>query len=167
MTYSQQPTGTGYETSDEVVHSPFVSAVRDDFEFDQAMMGAYEFEPGSGPARATVATRPLLRAPRVMQVPGGFVPPGYKLVPLSGNGEAGMSTAKKIAIFVAVVLVAGAIIYYVKQRKGKTAPAALTPAQAVKKMPTSRLARNLYARLAKNGKASRDVLVALDEIAEE
>lgn len=164
MTYAQRHVPIGSVTSDEITYSPFVSA--DEDEFDASMMGAYEFTSPSAMSATAIEMRAMPQQ-RVMQVPGGYVPPGYKLVPLSGDGSTGMSTGKKVAIIVAIIVAIGVVVYYVKQRKGKSSKPALTPTQAVKKLPTSRLAQNLYARLAKNGKATRSTLAALDKIAQE
>jgi len=165
MTYRQHNVPVGSVTTDEITYSPFVSADEDDF--DASMMGAYEFTHGAPAAAIDARALPQVQRQRVMQVPGAYVPPGYKLVPLSGDGSTGMSTAKKVAIVIAVIVAIAGIIYYVQRNKGKGAKAALTPTQAVKKLPTSRLAQNLYARLAKNGKATRSTLAALERIAEE
>jgi hypothetical protein len=107
---------------------------------------------------------------RVMHVSNYMPPPGYKLVPLGvDDGSTGMSAGKKVMIILAVIAAIGAIVYYIKKNKGKGkgASAEMTPTQAVKKLPTSRLAQNLYARLAKNGKASQGVLAALNQISQE
>jgi hypothetical protein len=165
-----------------------VSAGDDDYE-DAMMMGSYDFA-GAPPlmpqayapmmmsqsqrmqaqaqAQAQAPMPMMMPQRRVMHVSNYMPPPGYKLVPLGvDDGSTGMSTGKKVMIVLAVIVVIGAIVYYIKQNKGRGAKAEITPTQAMKKLPTSRLAQNLYARLAKNGKASRGVLSALGQIAQE
>lgn len=169
MTYSDRQPPPGSVTSEELAYSPYASAEHD---FDATMMGAYEFAGATPlfPSEYVPTSMPIALPPRrVMQMPNYAPPPGYKLVPLSDSSgpRAGMTRGQKIVIAVVVVLVIGAVVYYIRQRKGKVSKAAITPTQAVKKLPTSRLAQNLYARLAKNGKASRGVLSALDKIAQE
>lgn len=160
MTYGRSPVLPGSITPEEINYSPFIAS---DEDYIASMGGSYEHANGA-PYAPT-----MMQPPRVMQMPGNYAPPpGYKLVPLSGDSSTGMSKAQKIAIVVAVIIVIGAIVYYVKQNKRKTSKPALTPTQAVKKLPTSRLAQNLYARLAKNGdKGSRRVLAALDKLDEQ
>jgi hypothetical protein len=43
----------------------------------------------------------------------------------------------------------------------------VTPSQAIKKLPTSRLAQNLYQRLARNGKGTKGVMTALNQLSQE
>jgi len=169
MTYNIRRLPPGSVTPDEITYSPYATAGDD---FDASMMGAYEFAGAAPlfPLESQYTTMPMPQAQparqqtRIMQMPSYAPPPGYKLVPLGGDSSTGMSAGKKVAIIVAAIVIIGAIIYYVRQNKGKTSPARITPTQAVKKLPTSRLAQNLYARLAKNGKASRSTLAALDKL---
>lgn len=190
MTYATRPVLAGSVTQEEIEHSPFVSAGDDDYE-DAMMMGSYDFA-GAPPlmpqayapmmmsqsqraqaqpqAHAQVPMPMMMPQRRVMHVSNYMPPPGYKLVPLSGGGDdsTGMSTGKKVMIVLAVIAAIAAIVVYIRKNgKGKASKPLLTPTQAVKKLPTSRLAQNLYARLAKNGKASRGVLAALNQISQE
>lgn len=187
MTYATRPVLAGSVTQEEIEHSPFVSAGDDDYE-DAMMMGSYDFAGAPplmpqayAPMMMSQSQRMQAQSPmpmpmpmmmpqrRVMHVSNYMPPPGYKLVPLSGDGSTGMSTGKKVMIVLAVIAAIAAIVVYIKKNKGKGkgASAEMTPTQAVKKLPTSRLAQNLYARLAKNGKASRGVLAALNQISQE
>jgi len=175
VTYAKLQAPMGSITPEEITYSPFVPAGD---EFDAYAMDAYEFAGAPPlfpptfmqptPMQSSMPMQAPLQRHRVMQMPGSYVPPpGYKLVPLGVDESTGMSTGKKVAIIVAVIIAIGAVIYYIKQNKKKTSKPDLTPTQAVKKLPTSRLAQNLYARLAKNGKASRGMMVALGQIAQE
>lgn len=172
MTYGRTQVPAGSVTPEEINYSPFVPS---DEDYIASMGGSYEGAGGAPYApmgmqqfytnNAPYAPRGMQQ--RVMQMPESYAPPpGYKLVPLSGDSSTGMSNAKKVAIVVAVIIVIAGIVYYLKTR-AKTSKPAVTPTQAVKKLPTSRLAQNLYARLEKNGKGSRSVLAALDKLATE
>jgi len=159
MTYGRMQVSAGSITPEEINYSPFVAS---DEDYIASMGGSYEYANG-----APYAPMAMPQQSRVMQMPGSYVPPpGYKLVPLSGDSSTGMSNAKKVAIVVAVIIVIAGIVYYMKTRSKASKPV-VTPAQAVKKLPTSRLAQNLYARLEKNGKGSRSVLAALDKLSNE
>lgn len=161
MTYDQRYIPTAPVTSEEIVYSPYANG--DDF--DASMMGTYTSDRAQSVMSSPYA--PALASHQNRVMPNYVPPPGYKLVPLGVNESTGMSTAKKVAIVVAVIIAIGVIVYYVQRDKKKSSKAVITPTQAVKKLPTSRLAQNLYARLAKNGKASRGVMAALGQIAQE
>ena len=94
--------------------------------------------------------------------------PGYKLVPLSGDGPSkGMTRGQKILAVIVVIGIVAAIVYMVRKSKSTTAKEPVTPSQAIKKAPTARLAKNLYERLARNGKGTRSVMTALSQLSEE
>lgn len=162
MTYDKRYIHTAPITSEELVYSPYA----DGDDFDASMMGTYTSDRAQPVMSFPHAPSFVSHQNRVM--PNYVPPPGYKLVPLGAvDGGTGMSAAKKTAIVVAVIIAIGAIIYYVQRSKKKSSKTSLTPTQAVKKLPTSRLAQNLYARLAKNGGATRGTLAALERIAQE
>ena len=168
MTYAKIPSAGG-TAPDAQPFSPFMPDVSS---LGMGVMGSYAV-PGQ------YAYSPLVTNSVPAQLPVSYdssmagddyyaLPPGYKLVPL-GNDEQrrGMSTGAKIAVAVVVALLIAAIYYVAKKSKEQKEKPSLTPAQAIKKLPTSRLAQNLYKRLEKNGSTSKSVLNALDKIAQE
>lgn len=174
MTYSYNKAAPP-PTRDEVTYSPFVPA---DVDISSSLMGTYEVFgppmtvpafPTQMPGYRAQAIEPIVYVPPPEQY-SAQPPPGYKLVPLSGDTPSrGMTRGQKIVTALVVIGIVAAIVYLVRKSKGEkeTAKAPLTPTQAVKKLPTSRLAQNLYQRLTRNGKGTRGMLKALDELSQE
>lgn len=162
MTYARN-TGATPPTQDELTYSPFVPASADT---SSGMMGAYEvFGP---PMSAPAFPPPVQGLPSFVGSYAPEVPPGYKLVPLSGDNQSkGMTRGQKILAALVVIGIVAAIIYMVRKNKGTTEKEPITPSQAVKKLPTSRLAQNLYQRLARNGKGTKGVMTALSQLSQE
>jgi hypothetical protein len=158
--------GAAQPTPDELAYSPFIS---ESTSATSGMMGTYEVfgPPTSYPAFPTASPPPSL-PPSLMGSYAYEAPPGYKLVPLSGEGSSrGMTRGQKILAALVVIGIVAAIVYMVRKSKGKGAKEPVTPSQAIKKLPTSRLAQNLYQRLARNGKGTRGVMTALSQLSEE
>ena len=176
MTYSRTPVTTP-PSNDEVAYSPFTPDSLDNY---ASTMGHYEVFGPPVPALAfptqvasarAPAYQPVYQAPTYTAPSQEYqTPPGYKLVPLSGdNGSSkGMTRGQKVLAALVVVGIVAAIVYLVRKYKS-AAPEKepLTPTQAVKKLPTSRLAQNLYQRLQRNGKGTKGVLTALDKLSQE
>ena len=172
MTYSRNKEAPP-PTRDEVTYSPFVPA---DLDTSSSLMGTYEVfgTPASVPAFPAQMTgyrapaiEPIVYVPP-MEDYSMQPPPGYRLVPLSGEGSSrGMTRGQKVVAALVVIGIVAAIIYLVRKNKKEAVKEKLTPTQAVKKLPTSRLAQNLYQRLARNGKGTRGMLKALDELSQE
>lgn len=171
MTYSRNREAPP-PTRDEVTYSPFVPA---DLDINSSMMGAYEVFGPPMPVPAFPIQASIHRAPATEPIV--YLPPsepyapahhGYRMVPLSGDGPSrGMTRGQKVIAALVVIGIVAAIIYLVRKNKKEAVKEKLTPTQAVKKLPTSRLAQNLYQRLARNGKGTRGMLKALDELSQE
>lgn len=162
MTYARN-SGATPPTRDEVMYSPFVPASEDT---SSGMMGTYEvFGP---PTSAPAFPPPMHGLPSFVGSYTPEVPPGYKLVPLSGDSQSkGMTRGQKILAAIVVIGIVAAIVYMVRKTKRKAEKEPVTPSQAVKKLPTSRLAQNLYQRLARNGKGTKSVMTALNQLSQE
>jgi hypothetical protein len=162
VTYARDR-GATPPTRDEVIYSPFVPASADT---SSDMMGAYEV---FGPPTSAPAFPPRVQG--LSSSVGYYAPevsPGYRLVPLSSEGSSkGMTRGQKILAALVVVGIVAAIIYMVRKSKSKASKEPVTPSQAIKKLPTSRLAQNLYQRLARNGKGTKGVMTALNQLSQE
>lgn len=172
MTYSRNKEAPP-PTRDEVTYSPFVPA---DLDTSSSLMGTYEVfgPPAPVPAFPTQAHghhAPAIEPIVYVPPPDMYTaqpPPGYKLVPLGNDSSSrGMTRGQKVIAALVVIGIVAAIIYLVRKNKSEAPKEKLTPTQAVKKLPTSRLAQNLYQRLARNGKGTRGMLKALDELSHE
>ena len=152
-----------YEIDTERVFSPFAgSGYGHEYEYGYA--SNYTL-----PALSHAPVTEALRLPPVPQTTIMRIPPGYKLVPM-GNSEKNESGAskKKILLIAGLVIVAGIVIYMMmKNSKRKASASPKTPSQAIKKLPTARLARNLYQRLARNGTATDSMLAELEQLSKE
>lgn len=144
-----------YEIDTERVFSPFSG---------YGYASNYQGAPASQSYVADDAYQPASNHLPVMRIP-----PGYKLVPIgSTSGSDSANRNKKLMIIAGVVIIAGIVIYMMmKNRKRRAASSGSTPSQAIKKLPTARLARNLYERLARNGSATESTMAELEVLSRE
>jgi type VI protein secretion system component VasK len=107
------------------------------------MIGNYQLSrPRPGPFARARPEQPVFHQAALS---GYNVPLGYALVPM-GDVEAWQREKRRLLlIFAAVVVVAIVVTWLLARSKEKR------PAEVVKRLPTARLAKNLYERLERNG----------------